>query len=61
MQRYGSAALTFSYGSGATCTLTGALAQFGQLYDMPGAGAEHLLAQRAATPQIAQRIVGAVG
>ena len=33
----GSAALTFTYGSGATCTLSGALAQFGQLYDMPGA------------------------
>jgi hypothetical protein len=32
-----SAALTFNYGSGATCTLSGALAQFGQLYDMPGA------------------------
>ena len=33
----GSAALTFTYGSGATCTLSGNLAQFGQLYDMPGA------------------------
>ena len=33
----GSAVLTFTYGSGATCALSGALAQFGQLYDMPGA------------------------
>lgn len=33
----GSATLTFTYGSGATCTLSGSLAQFGQLYDMPGA------------------------
>jgi hypothetical protein len=33
----GSGALTFTYGSGATCTLSGDLAQFGQLYDMPGA------------------------
>jgi len=33
----GSATLTFMYGSGATCTLSGDLAQFGQLYDMPGA------------------------
>jgi hypothetical protein len=33
----GSAALTFVYDSGATCTLTGTLQQFGQLYDLPGA------------------------
>lgn len=32
-----SATLKFAYASGATCTLSGALAQFGQLYDMPGA------------------------
>ena len=33
----GSATLTFSYDSGATCTLSGTLQQFGQLYTMPGA------------------------
>ncbi|HKU87097.1 MAG TPA: hypothetical protein VJV77_12250 [Casimicrobiaceae bacterium] len=33
----GEAALTFAYKSGATCTLSGTLGQFGQLYDMPGA------------------------
>jgi hypothetical protein len=33
----GSAVLDFTYGSGATCMLSGTVAQFGQLYDMPGA------------------------
>ena len=32
-----SAALTFDYDSGAVCTITGALNQNGQLYDMPNA------------------------
>jgi hypothetical protein len=31
----GSATLTFTYDSGATCTLSGVLQQYGQLYDMP--------------------------
>ena len=30
-------AFTFNYDSGATCTLTGTVQQFGQIYDMPGA------------------------
>jgi hypothetical protein len=33
----GAATLTFSYDTGSTCTLSGTLQQFGQLYDMPGA------------------------
>jgi hypothetical protein len=33
----GSATLTFTYASGATCTLAGALQQNGQLYQMTGA------------------------
>lgn len=33
----GSATLTFTYDSGATCTLSGTLQQHGQLYDMPSA------------------------
>jgi hypothetical protein len=33
----GSATLTFAYDGGATCTLSGTLQQYGQLYDMPNA------------------------
>ncbi|HEX6138644.1 MAG TPA: hypothetical protein VF059_13395 [Casimicrobiaceae bacterium] len=36
-QEAASATLTFTYDSGATCTLSGALQQYGQLYDMPAA------------------------
>ncbi|MGA8031313.1 MAG: hypothetical protein WCB48_02880, partial [Casimicrobiaceae bacterium] len=32
-----SATLTFTYASGATCTISGATQQYGQLFDMPNA------------------------
>lgn len=36
-QSAGAATLTFTYDSGAMCTISGALQQYGQLFDMPGA------------------------